>query len=101
MYIFPTEYIFLNPKDQTNEHEQKKQMNHKNEDVHIYSKYRLVFIFLYVFNNIYTHHKHLKIKKTKTKKDHKIVKKTPFFLKKKDLYTVPTSRKLRLSRLQN
>ena len=23
MYIFPTEYIFLKPKDQTNEHEQK------------------------------------------------------------------------------
>ena len=62
MYIFSTEYIFLKPKDQTNEHEQKKQMNHKNKDVHIYSKYRLVFIF-YVFNNIYAHHKHLKIKK--------------------------------------
>ena len=43
----------------------KKQMNDKNKDVHIYSKYRLVFIFLYVFNNIYTHHKHLKIKKKK------------------------------------
>ena len=23
LYIFPTEYIFLKPKDQTNEHEQK------------------------------------------------------------------------------
>ena len=46
----------------------KNQMNHKNKDVHIYSKYRLVFIFLYVFNNIYTHHKHLKIKKKKQKK---------------------------------
>ena len=45
MYIFSTEYIFLKPKDQTNEHE-KKQMNHKSKDVHIYSKYRLVFIFI-------------------------------------------------------
>ena len=77
MYIFSTEYIFLKPKDQTNEHEQKKnkQMNHKNKDVHIYSKYRLVFIF-YVFNNIYTHHKHLK---KKTEKSHKMIKKTHSF----------------------
>ena len=41
-------------------------MNHKNKDVHIYSKYRLVFIF-YVLNYIYTHHKHLKIKKKQNK----------------------------------
>ena len=41
----------------------RKQMNPKNKDVHIYSKYRLVFIFY-----IYTHHKHLKIKKKQTKK---------------------------------
>ena len=72
-------------------------MNHRNKDVHIYTKYRLVFIF-YVFNNIYTHHKHLKIKKTK--KNHKLIKKNHFFKKNKDLYiyTVPTSRKLSLSR---
>ena len=39
MYIFSTEYIFLKPKDQTNEQKKKnKQMNHKNKDVHIYSK---------------------------------------------------------------
>ena len=54
MYIFSTEYIFLKPKDQTNEHELKKQMNHKNKDVHIYSKYRLVFIF-YMFLTIFIH----------------------------------------------
>ena len=42
-------------------------MNHKNKDVHIYSKYRRIY-FLYVFNNIYTHQKHLKIKKKKQKK---------------------------------
>ena len=54
MYIFSTEYIFLKPKDQTNEHEIKKTMNHKNEDVHIYSKYRLVFIF-YMFLTIFIH----------------------------------------------
>ena len=30
----------------------KKQMNHKNKDVHIYSKYRLVFIF-HVFLTIF------------------------------------------------
>ena len=35
-------------------------MNHKNKDVHICSKYRLVFIFYMFFNNIYTHHKHFK-----------------------------------------
>ena len=52
MYI--TEYIFLKPKDQTNEHEQKKQMNHKNKDVHVYGKYRLIFIF-YVFLTIFIH----------------------------------------------
>ena len=46
-------------------------MNHKNKDVHIYSKYRLAFIFL-CFNNIYTHHKHLKNKKNK-KKQKKII----------------------------
>ena len=59
----------------------KKTNDHKNKDVHIYSKYRLVFIF-YVFNNIYTHHKHLKIKKKKktNKKNHKMIKKKPFFL---------------------
>ena len=55
-------------------------MNHKNKDVHIYSKYRLVFIF-YVFNNIYTHHKCLKIKKTKQKKNHKLIKKNILFKK--------------------
>ena len=43
MYIFSTEYIFLKPKDQTNEHEQKKQMNCKNKDVHIY-----IYIYIYV-----------------------------------------------------
>ena len=53
MCIFSTEYIFLKPKDQTNEHEQKK-MNHRNKDVHIYSKYRLVFIF-YMFLTIFMH----------------------------------------------
>ena len=53
MYIFSTEYISI-PKDQTNEHEQRKQMNHKNKDVHIYSKYRLVFIF-YMFLTIFIH----------------------------------------------
>ena len=55
MYIFSTEYIFLKSKDQTNEHEQiKNQMNHKNKDVHVYSKYRLVFIF-YIFLTIFIH----------------------------------------------
>ena len=54
-------------------------MNHKNKDVHIYSKYRLVFIFYMFLNNIYTNHKHLKIKRTK--KNHKLIKKNHFFKK--------------------
>ena len=49
MHIFSTEYIFLKFKDKTNAH---KQMNHKNKDVHIYSKYRLLFIF-YMFLTIF------------------------------------------------
>ena len=68
----------------------KKQMNHKNKDVHIYSKYRCFYL-LYVFNNIYTHHKHLKINKNKKqKKNHKMIKKKPFLLKNKDLYLYGT-----------
>ena len=54
MYIFSTEYIFLKPKDQKNEQKKTKQINHKNKDVHIYSKYRLVFIF-YMFLTIFIH----------------------------------------------
>ena len=53
MYIFPTEYIFLKPKDQKM-NMNKTQMNHKSNDVHIYSKYRLVFIF-YMFLTIFIH----------------------------------------------
>ena len=45
-------------------------------------------MFLYVFNNIYTHHKHLK-KKKKPKQSHKMIKK-PFFLKNKDLHMYGT-----------
>ena len=48
-----------------------------------------LYLFLYVFNNIYTHHKHLKIKKTKQKKPHKLIKKT-ILLKNKDLYIYGT-----------
>ena len=67
MYIFSTEYIFQKPKDQTNEHEQKIKINHKNKDVHIYSKYRLVLIF-YMFLTIFIH-----IKNTFKKKQKKII----------------------------
>ena len=49
MYIFSTEYIFLKPKDQTNEHEQKKQMNHKNKDVHMYTANIDLYLFFIYF----------------------------------------------------
>ena len=68
MYIFSTEYIFLKPKDQTNEHEQKKkQMNQKKRGCTCIQQIYTCIYFLYVFNNIYTHHKHLKINKKQTK----------------------------------
>ena len=62
----------------------KKQMNHKNKDVRIYSKYRLVFIF-YMFLTIFIHITYLytsqtlKNQKKKTKKNHKMIKKTHSF----------------------
>ena len=51
MYIISTEYIFIKPKDQTNEHEQK---NKRTIKIKMYSKYRLVFIF-YMFLTIFIH----------------------------------------------
>ena len=74
-------------------------MNHKNKDVHVYSKYRLVFTFLYIFHHIYTHHKHLQIKKEKQKNHNLIAKKHSFQKIQISIKMVPTSRKLHLSHL--
>ena len=79
MYIFSTEYIFLKPKDQTNEHEQKNKWTIKLK-MYIYTANIDLYLFFICFNNIYKHHKHLKIKK-KNQKNDKMIKKTILFKK--------------------